>query len=83
MHNILEPAPFVVAQMQVVPEKWVYQAALAPFLAFYAFFAAVLYPISGQLHPQHLLEGIKAALPDGKLHMCWQDGVQGHVMGEG
>lgn len=49
-----------------LPEKWVYQAALTPFLSFYAIFAFVLFPNAAKLHPTHLLASLQAWLPSGK-----------------
>lgn len=53
------------AQNHVLPEKYVYQAALVPFLCYYTLFGAVLYPNAALLHPTHLLAGMQAALPAG------------------
>ena len=49
----------------MVPEKFVYQVALLPFLVFYVLFAVVIYPLATTLHPTHLLETWKAMLPGG------------------
>jgi hypothetical protein len=54
-----------ITQNSWLPERWVYQAALTPFLAFYALFGAVLYPNAELLHPTHLLDTFRAALPGG------------------
>jgi ATP:ADP antiporter, AAA family len=51
----------------MLPEPWVYQVALLPFLGFYALFAAVLYPNAATLHPTHLMDSIRSALPAGKV----------------
>lgn len=51
----------------MVPEKFVYQVALLPFLVFYVLFAVVIYPLAPALHPTHLLEAWKAMLPGGGL----------------
>lgn len=48
-----------------IPERWWYQAALLPFVAFYAIFAFVLYPNAAALHPTHLLDNFKSAMPAG------------------
>lgn len=42
-------------------------AAVTPLLAFYAFFATVLYPVSGALHPHGLLAAVSGVVPTG-LH---------------
>lgn len=42
-------------------------AAVAPLLGFYVFFATVLYPLSGSLHPHGLLASLAGAVPAG-LH---------------
>lgn len=47
-----------------------YAASLAPFLSFYALFAAVLYPFSAHIHPTHLLATLKTALPQGAWAGC-------------
>jgi len=53
------------SQNRVLPEQLVYAASLAPFLSYYALFALVLYPLSGQIHPTHLLDSLRTALPQG------------------
>ncbi|KAL6763616.1 TLC ATP/ADP transporter-domain-containing protein [Haematococcus lacustris] len=50
---------------KAVPDGWVYQAALSPLLLFYTLFATVLYPCAAQLHPTHMLDSLRTALPDG------------------
>jgi len=54
----------------VLSQKYVYYAALLPFISFYLLFSAVLYPSASVLHPQHLLEPLKAALPDGLVGLA-------------
>ena len=44
--------------MKTLPEKAVFYAALAPFIAFYVTFAAVLYPNAAALQPTYLIEGM-------------------------
>lgn len=49
---------------EVLPQAWVFHAAIAPLLGFYVFFAAALYPIHTTLHPHGLLEAL-SHLPAG------------------
>jgi len=58
-------------QNRVLPERWVYAASLAPFLAYYALFAGVLYPLSAHIHPTHLLDSLRTALPQGEACKGW------------
>ena len=46
----------------------VFPLAVAPLLAFYALFAAVLYPLAPALHPIPLMEAAMAAVPVPGLH---------------
>ncbi|GAX78096.1 hypothetical protein CEUSTIGMA_g5538.t1 [Chlamydomonas eustigma] len=56
--------------VKALPEKMVYYASLAPFLAFYALFASVLYPLAPMLQPFHLLEQWQAMLPQGLVGLA-------------
>lgn len=42
--------------VEALPSRMVFYAAIAPLVAFYAFFAAVLYPTHGMLHPTGLVD---------------------------
>ena len=65
------PCAFAHAQNRVLPERHVYAASLAPFLSYYAVFAAVLYPLASHIHPTHLLNSLQTALPKGVcVYMC-------------
>jgi ATP/ADP translocase len=57
-----------------LPERAVFYAAVLPLLAFYALFAAVLYPLSGSLHPLELMHSLLPSVPIGE---------RGWVGGEG
>ena len=49
---------------EVLPQSWVFHAAIAPLLGFYVLFAAALYPIHTTLHPHGLLQAL-SYLPSG------------------
>jgi len=51
--------------MAWLPPSQVYRAALAPLLIFYTVFGGLLYPNAAFLHPMHLLESMRSALPAG------------------
>eukprot|EP00983_Pelagomonas_calceolata_P113387 1159976-Pelagomonas_calceolata.AAC.2 len=70
MHYKLPTCPRVCSQNRVLPERWVYAASLAPFLSYYAIFAAVLYPLSSIIHPTHLLDSLRTALPQGLVGLA-------------
>lgn len=44
--------------LNVLPRRQVYYAAVAPFVAFYAIFAAFIYPMSDSLHLHGLFEKV-------------------------
>jgi ATP/ADP translocase len=50
---------------QTLPAHLVFYAACAPLLAFYAFFAFLLHPAAGALHPHTLADTLAAQLPAG------------------
>eukprot|EP00882_Tetradesmus_deserticola_P025181 GHRQ01027644.1.p1 GENE.GHRQ01027644.1~~GHRQ01027644.1.p1 ORF type:complete len:275 (+),score=129.90 GHRQ01027644.1:32-856(+) len=50
-----------------LPEKAVFYAAVTPLLAYYALFAAAIYPIAGSLHPLELMAQLAPSVPVG-LH---------------
>ena len=50
-----------------IPKWQVYYIAIAPFVAFYALFASVIYPMAPVLHPHGLFEKIAPLIPVG-LH---------------
>eukprot|EP00873_Tetraselmis_striata_P001273 jgi/Tetstr1/421537/TSEL_012484.t1 len=53
--------------VSVLPGRRVFYAAIAPLVAMYVFFVAVLYPAAGALHPVELATKAAAALPPGLL----------------
>jgi ATP/ADP translocase len=57
-------------QVPHVPPQHLFYATAAPFLAFYALFAAVLYPLAPSLHNPPWLAGLPALLPQGLLGLA-------------
>jgi ATP:ADP antiporter, AAA family len=53
--------------LEVLPQRTVFYASVAPLIGFYIFFAAVLYPMHGVLHPHGLYESLSTVVPTG-LH---------------
>lgn len=53
--------------VEFLPQRAVFYASTAPLVAFYIFFAAVLYPAHGALHPHGFYEAMAAHAPAG-LH---------------
>ena len=51
--------------MEVLPHKAVFYASVAPLVAFYAFFASVLYPASAYLHPHGFSAHLAPLVPIG------------------
>lgn len=49
---------FYTKMLNVMPRKQVYYAALFPFIAFFGFFASVLYPLSDSLHLHGLFDKV-------------------------
>lgn len=53
--------------VEILPHKSVFYASVAPLVAFYAFFASVLYPASIYLHPHGFSAHLAPMVPIG-LH---------------
>lgn len=53
--------------VEVLPQRAVFYASVVPLVSFYVFFASILYPASGFLHPQGFYNRMAPAIPLG-LH---------------
>ena len=65
--------------VEALPHRTVFYAAMAPLLAFYVAFTAVLYPAHASLHLTGFTAATAAAVPAGLLGLLKGEGVVGGV----